>query len=287
MHIYHMHDPCKRKHGLRGTRGTRGTTRLEPHIRSVQKIQSAYKESPRSPQSHCFICRTHGTVRKHFQFRPSPPPPPRFKSKAFHTVSRGLYSSGAGYLQSPCSGRCEPGSLLLGWRGGTSTSKAVACAVISIAGSVTTQPTAQTTTSASVWPHSEQAAGRRWTGAGKKRRKNVDARRLGWDRDIPGRAAGDRASFSRFARLLCRLKIWGKPRPSRPPPPPLSLPPPPSLSFQSRPALSPHMTRCRSPSHGPGPSGGREEGSGGPSHTPRSIGAILQEQHIEISRLKS
>lgn len=35
---------------------------------------------------------------------------------------------------------------------GTSTSKAVACAVISIAGSVTTQPTAQTTTSASTWP---------------------------------------------------------------------------------------------------------------------------------------
>lgn len=39
-----------------------------------------------------------------------------------------------------------------GWSEGTSTSKAVACAVISIAGSVTTQPTAQTTTSASTWP---------------------------------------------------------------------------------------------------------------------------------------
>lgn len=59
-----------------------------------------------------------------------------------------------------------------GWSEGTSTSKAVACAVISIAGSVTTQPTAQTTTSASTWSNTRE---RRKTGyvLSKKRRKKT------------------------------------------------------------------------------------------------------------------
>ncbi|CAB1458270.1 unnamed protein product [Pleuronectes platessa] len=41
-----------------------------------------------------------------------------------YAVSRCLYISGAGYLQSPCSERGEPGAPILGGRGGTSTSKA-------------------------------------------------------------------------------------------------------------------------------------------------------------------
>lgn len=64
-------------------------------------------------------------------------------------------TSGVHYLEKP-SNSAVSRAFFLGWSEGTSTSKAVACAVISIAGSVTTQPTAQTTTSASTWSKRER-----------------------------------------------------------------------------------------------------------------------------------
>lgn len=103
-----------------------------------------------------------------------------------------------------------------GWSTRTSTSKAVACAVISIAGSVTTQPTAQTTTSASTWSNGDD-----------DERKNKP---MGdnWERNTPSppvlhpQAAGDRRSSTTPPLQL----TWNtrETPPKLPPPPP---PPPP------------------------------------------------------------